>query len=644
MSSVLVSGAIAGALYALLGAGLVIVYRQSHVLNFAHGAVGSTAAYLAHSLIASGWPYVVAALVAIAASAAVSGAIELLVIRRLGPVAEFTVSVATLGIGLLIIGLLTWRWGGAPLTLRPPIQAKWTLDVLGLSVGATQLLAVGLALLVFAGLYVLVERTRFGLAMRAVSEGPLTAGMIGVDVGLVRVTSWALAGALAGIAALLISSVYHLDPQYLTAFMITAFAAVVIGGLESIGGVLVGGLLFGVGNSLLGYYVTAELSHTLAFVAIAVVLVLVPHGLFGRRLQRVAEPTIRRSLATGVTIAAPQLGPRLTAALGNARAMLGAAGLALVVALPWLLPDTTAFNVALVLATFLAVLGQNVVAGYGGQASIGQSGFMVVGGYVTALLATRSGLPFALVLVAAVLASALVGIALALTAARLSGVYLALITLAFALALPELAQFPEGLTGGADGTFVTAPSLFGLELAGTRTQYLFVCIVAAIVAGAFLLAAHGEPGRRWRAVRDSEAGARSIGIRVERVKVAVVATGAAFTGLSAALNVTLVGFVSPDSFTVWTAIYLLAAVVIGGSSSVLGSLLGAAFITLVPIYTSSVPEVPQIVFGAAVVIAVLFAPHGLANVVRLPQRETTTRAPAMPERRAGVPEQADARV
>jgi branched-chain amino acid transport system permease protein len=634
MSSVLVSGLIAGTLYALVGAGLVVVYRQSHVLNFAHGAIGSAAAYIAHSLIQHGWPYGAAAVLAIAAAALLSALIEMLVIRRLRQVAEFTVSVATLGIGLLIIGVLTWRWGGEPLTLRSPITAKWTLDVLGLSVGATQLLSVAAALVVFVALHVVVAHTRFGLAMRAVSEGPLTAAIVGVDVGLVRATVWALAGALAAIAALLVSSIYHLDPQYMTAFMITAFAAVVLGGLESIGGVLVGGLLFGLGNSLLGYYVTAELSHTAAFVAIVGMLLVLPHGLFGRRLHRVAEPVIRRSLPAGLTLTNRRLGPRLAASLDQGRIAVVGTGCAVLLVLPWLLPDVTTFNVSLVLATFLAVLGQNVISGYGGQASIGQSGFMVVGGYVAALLATRAALPFPVVLVASVLASAAAGAVLAFSAARLSGVYLALVTLAFALALPELAQFPDGLTGGADGTFVDAQSFFGIELAGTRTQYLFVYVVAAVVAGAFLLASRGAPGRRWRAVRDSEAGARSIGIRVERVKIAAVAVGAGLSGLGASLSVVLVGFVSPDSFTLWTAIYLLAAVVIGGSSSVLGSLIGAAFITLVPIYTSSVPEVPQIAFGAAIVAAVLFAPRGLVNVVRLPRRAVASPRTARERARA----------
>src|SRR5882762_3209786 len=125
MSAVIVSGLIAGFLYALLGAGLVIVYRESHVLNFAHGAVGTIAAYVLFELTKSGWPYLPAALVAVAAAAFLSLAIEFLVIRRLGAVSEFTISIATLGVGLLIIGLANWKWGGEPFAMRPPIKTNW---------------------------------------------------------------------------------------------------------------------------------------------------------------------------------------------------------------------------------------------------------------------------------------------------------------------------------------------------------------------------------------------------------------------------------------------------------------------------------------------------------------------------------------
>jgi branched-chain amino acid transport system permease protein len=629
LSSVIVSGVIVGFLYALLGAGLVIIYRESHVLNFAHGAVGTAAAYFAYALDRAGWPYGIAIVIAVVAAAVLSSAIEFSVVRRLGAVSEFTVSVATLGLGLLIIGVVQWHWDVTPRALRPPLKTSWTLDIFGISIGSTQVIAVIVTLVIFALLFVVIERTRFGLALRAVSEGPVTAGMLGINVPMLRAASWALAGALAGIAAILITPLYDLDPQFLTTFMITSFAAIVLGGLESIGGVLAGGLLFGLGSSLLGYYLTARLTQTFAFAAILIVLLVFPHGLFGRRLQRVVEPVIRGSLRGGLTLSAEKLGPSARRLLTSSRGIALFAGIAVLAIAPWIFSGLTVFRLTLVIATFIAVLGQNAISGYGGQASIGQSGFMVVGGYVSAMLAYYYDLPFALVLLLAALASAAVGVVLAVSAARLSGVYLALLTLTFALALPELAAFPDE-TGGADGLFIGTQEVFGIKLQGGRNVYLFVLVIALLVAGAFYLAARGAPGRAWRAVRDSEVGAASVGLPVERVKVSVVALGGALAGLSAALTVVLVAYISPESFVLWTAIYLLAAVVIGGSSSILGSALGAAFVTLIPIYTASLPELPQIVFGAAIVLTLLFAPNGLANVIRLPRRDPLSRPGILP--------------
>lgn len=621
MTSVIVSGLIVGFLYALFGAGLVIVYRQSRVLNFAHGAVGTVAAYAAYALLSAGLGYWPAALIAIAAGTLLSALIEGLVIRRLEGSSDFTVGVATLGIALLIMGLIVLKWSSSALPLPPPIGANTSISVLGISISATELLSIGITLVVFIGLFVLVERTRFGLALRAASEGPVTAGLLGINVPLVRSASWALAGTLASVAGLLIIPQYQLQPDFLTGFMVTAFAAIVIGGLESIGGALLGGLVFGVGSSLLSFYVTARLTSTVSLVAIVLVLAFFPRGLFGRQLHRVAEPRIGR--ATGDrSITIPALLPRPAAGSGRTRRVAGLAGIAifLIVAfaiIPAFTSNVWLYDLALVLATFPAVLGQNVIGGYAGQATIGQSGFMVVGGYVTALLLTHTHLALVVVLLVAILASAAVGVLLSAATAPLSGVYLALVTISFALAVPELAGFDQALTGGANGMSLVAPVVFGISLLGAPNQYLAMLVVGLAVGLAVALAARSAPGRRWRAIRDSEPGAASIGIPVRRIKVAVVALGGALAGLGGGLTVTVLGFVAPNSFGVWVAIYLLAASVVGGSSSVIGALLGTAFITLVPITTQSFPEIPQIIFGAAIVLVVLFAPNGVARTFRI---------------------------
>jgi branched-subunit amino acid ABC-type transport system permease component len=629
MTAVVISGVIAGMLYALMGAGLVLVYRQSGVLNFAHGATGTLAAYVAYSCLEGSLGYVFAVMAAFAVGIALSVTIEGLVIRRLAWASDFTVAIATLGVALIVMGAVTAQWGTTPVTLRHPVQSSWSLQLGSVSVGADQLFSAAMALLVFLGLHVLVERTRFGLAMRAASEGPVTAGMLGIDVARVRFVTWAIAGALSTLAALLIVPQHYLDPNFLTAFMITAFAAIVLGGLESIGGALLGGLVFGVGSSLLSYYVTGRLTATVSFLAIIGVLALFPHGLFGRRTQRVVEPSLRRArrsplakLRRASGAAQPRSAPANSAARSRRAAYLrwglATAAIAVLYIAVLVLPRSRIYELAAIAAIFPAVLGQNLVSGYGGQASIGQSGFMVAGAYVAMLMVSKWSVPLVIALGAGVVVAGLVAVLLAVAATRLSGVYLALVTISFALAMPELASFPESVTGGALGLTVESKSLAGIGLVDTGTVYVVLLTICLALGLVFWLAASGSPGRRWRAVRDSEPGAASIGIPVRQAKIWMVALGGGLAGLAGVLSAQLVGFLAPDQFTLWTSVYLLAAVIVGGSSSILGTVLGAAFITVVPIETASLPELTQIIFGAAILAAVTLAPQGLAQIARQP--------------------------
>jgi branched-chain amino acid transport system permease protein len=282
------------------------------------------------------------------------------------------------------------------------------------------------------------------------------------------------------------------------------------------------------------------------------------------------------------------------------------------------LPEPRVYELAAVAAIFPAVLGQNLVSGYGGQASIGQSGFMVAGAYVAMLMVSKWSVPLAVALCAAVAVSAAIAVVLAVAATRLSGVYLALVTISFALAMPELAGFPEDITGGALGLGVESTSLLGIPLHDTGSVYIVLLAICVLVGLGFYAAARGAPGRRWRAVRDSEAGAASIGVSVRGTKVAMVALGGALAGLAGVLGAQLVGFLAPDTFTIWTSVYLLAAVIVGGSSSIFGTVLGAAFITIVPIETASLPELTQIIFGAAILVATILAPEGLAKILQAP--------------------------
>jgi len=623
---VVVGGLLQGVYFLLMGLGVVLVYRQSGVLNFAHGATATLAGYIAYSLMQLGLPYPAAAIGAIATGVIVALLIELLIVRPLAHQEHMIIGVATFGPGLIIIALIGWLWGQAPFALRGPLPDT-QLTIGAVRIGSNELLSIILAFVLLALLYWLLIRTRFGLAVRAVSEGPLTADMLGIDVPLARSAVWAISGALAAVAALLITPHNVLGPSFLTDFMIGSFAAIVLGGMESIVGLAVGSLLFGLITAEFSYYVGGRLQSTLNFVLITVLLLVLPYGILGRRLERVAEPRIGslrvsrfnvKQMVVRVPVdAVERVIPRR---LWWPLTLVGIG--AILATVPFGFGSLAVFTVASLGVMFIAAVGQNLLSGYSGQISVGQSGFITAGAYTFALLGHYWQVaPVVSVLVAVVL-SAILAVAFGMSTIRLSGVYLALLTLAFASAVPEVVAYPQDVTGGQLGMPVLPGFTLGPGLPMLSVIYWIIAAIALVVGIAAHVLGRGWFGRRLLAVRDSEAGAASIGIPVALTKLVALTLAGAAAGLAGALSSILVGFIAPDSYTVWLSVYLLVAVVIGGRASTVGTVLGAIFIVVIPVLASSALASStaavwsQGFFGVAVLAVLWLFPAGLASIVR----------------------------
>lgn len=633
-SDVVVGGLLQSAYFLLMGLGVVLIYRQSGVLNFSHGAIATLAGYIAHTCLTANLPYPVAAAAAIATGALVAVLIERILIRPLAGQEHIIIGIATLGPALIIIALVGFIWGQSPFPLPGPMPDT-QLSLGPITLGSNETLSIGIAAALLLGVQTFLDKTRFGLAIRAASEGPLTAEMLGVDVATVRTSVWGLSGALAGLAALLITPHNVLGPNFLMDFMIGSFAAIVLGGMESIIGLAIGALLFGLVTAEFGYYVTGRLAATLNFVLIAVALLLMPlgtdtwhRGLLGRPLLKVNEPRLgaanpRRVKLPQLAIPIPELPllrsvPRI-AVVGLSLLIVGA----LLFAMPFATDRLTVFTLASLGVMFIAAVGQNLVSGYSGQISVGQNGFITIGAYTLALLGQHWHVPPILAVLAAVVLSGAVGLAFGVLTNRLAGAYLALLTLAFAMALPELAAYPQDITGGQLGMVVPSAFTASASLPVLDLMYWLIMAVALFVGTAVHLAGRGWYGRRLKAVRDSEVGAASIGIPVGRTKLSAVAVAGGLAGLSGAVSAMLIGFIAPDSYTVWLSVYLLVAVVIGGQASTVGTLLGSAFVVLIPVVasealaSSTAAIWTQGFFGIAVLLVAWAMPSGLVSLVKL---------------------------
>lgn len=265
----------------------------------------------------------------------------------------------------------------------------------------------------------------------------------------------------------------------------------------------------------------------------------------------------------------------------------------------------------------LAVVSLNLLTGYGGQISLGQAGFLAIGAYTAALLSEHAPtLPVPVEILAAGVMTAIVGFLLGLPTGRLRGHYLAILTLGFGVAIPQLALNWSSLTQGRTGIVVQAPRIGNTIFPTPTDVYYFSLVVLAICLVAIFSILASSSGRGFAAVRDSEAAAAAMGINVNATKVVLFTISAFFTGVAGDLSAHLQGLVSPDSFPFSLSLFFVAAVVVGGLASVWGSLAGAIVLAVVEAKTSSTSGLEPVLLGGAVVVLLLAVPGGLADLGR----------------------------
>jgi ABC-type branched-subunit amino acid transport system ATPase component/ABC-type branched-subunit amino acid transport system permease subunit len=619
MIEVIISGVVTGSLYAVAGLALLSVYRVSRVLNFSLGGLGAVAGYVASELASKSLPYPLVLVIAIATGAALGAITEVLVARPLARRDPLTIAVGTLGMLLILQGILGAHFGYTPISLSAPWVSKRHIALGSVHISLAQIFVVAVATLATLAMIFLVNHTRLGLAMRATSSGPLTAQLLGVRISVARLAAWTIGGAFGALAAMLVTPLTYLAPTSFTTFLITAFGAIVLGGFLNTAGVIVGAILFGVGMNLLLTYVSPGLPNTFVFLAIGVVLLVRPYGLFGRGENDVPEPSIARPSSTtrsahlpAAGSAAPTSGIARLLSPRNIRIGIYGVILAVLVLVPELVQVSQTVLLASALATGLAVFGLNVLIGHAGLVSLGQNGFIAIGAYTAAIATTDRHWPVIVALLAAVAVSAVAGLIIGLPATRLSGIYLAVFTLAFGFSVSELVLRFQHLTGGASGKAFTVPNW----LIATNRQYWFVLAVVAVVGAGTIALVRSRVGRAWRAVRDSEDGASALGLSPMLTKLSAFTFSAALAGLSGGLGALLVGYVSVTTYDVFLSVYLIVAVTIGGTASIGGGLLGALFITEVPRYTSGLGITPDVAFGVVLVIALVLAPLGVPALAR----------------------------
>jgi branched-chain amino acid transport system permease protein len=281
-----VSGLASGAIYASLALALVLIYRATDVVNFSQGEMATFTTYVAWSLMNHGISYWPAFVLTLAIAFLGGVAVERVVIRPVEHRPEIVIVIVTIGLLIAINGLVGWIWGGETKALDSPFPNR-TFELGGVTMSVQDVGTFGVCLLTVLVLWSFFRFTTIGLAMRASAVNPGASRLLGVRVGWMLAIGWGLAAVLGAVAGMMAAPTVFLDPSMMLIILIYAFAAAVLGGIDSPVGAVVGGLLLGVIVNVLGAYVVpAELRLPTALAILLIVLIIRPQGLFGHLAVR----------------------------------------------------------------------------------------------------------------------------------------------------------------------------------------------------------------------------------------------------------------------------------------------------------------------------------------------------------------------
>ena len=294
-----------------------------------------------------------------------------------------------------------------------------------------------------------------------------------------------------------------------------------------------------------------------------------------------------------------------------------AALIAVAVVLPFTLSNYHVFELTQVMIYAIAVLGLNILTGYNGQISLGHGGFFAAGAYTAAILMHRYGVPYWATLLPAALVCFALGVLFGLPALRFEGPYLALVTLAMAVAMPQLLKYFDNWTGGKQGLVLTKP-MPPLELGIDRDRWLYLLVLLvlliAIRVAANLL--NGRTGRAFVAIRDHPVAAAAMGINTARYKTLAFGVSTLFTGVAGALAAIVIGFVAPESFTLFLSLSFLIGSAVGGIATIGGAIVGGFFIEFVPNFANDISDAaPWAIYGLTLLLFMYVMPRGVVGTL-----------------------------
>lgn len=628
--AILFQGLVIGSLNALAALGIVLIYRTSRIVNFAQTALGALGAVFTYNLVlVHRLPYGVAFVAGIVVSAVIALAVELLFLRRFFDAPRLVLTIVTIGIAGLAggfgVGIIATLpiWGETrslaeqfgQVSIVPIRSFEFTLGDVRLPFRFAHILSLIALAVALLGLGAFLRFTRLGTAVRASSENAERAELLGVNVKILQTVVWAISGGLAAAAVTLAGTT---SPSGFAAggaaagspaVLIASLAAAVVARMRSLGVAAYASILIAVAQSAVGwsYRDQGGIIESALFVVILIGLLVQR-----RTLQRAEEASSWE--ANEEVRPTPRVLLDISTVRNWRRALIGAAGI-FVVAYPWTVESGLTNRASLAAIYAMTLLSLVVLSGWAGQVSLGQFGFVAVAAVVGGAITSRLGWSFWLALPIAAIITALIAILVGLPALRIRGLFLGVVTLAFASAVSVL-LFDERYFGWLEPRDIRRPTLLFVDFEDERSMYYLALGFMVLTILLVVSLRRSRPGRVLIALRENESDLQAFGINVVRTKLAAFGLSGFICGVAGVLFVHHQRAASDTAFVAQASLDIFVFAVIGGLGSVTGALLGAALGVIVQFFPVGDPTLAFFLNAQFGLLVVLFiAPGGLAAIV-----------------------------
>jgi branched-chain amino acid transport system permease protein len=627
-AQIAIGGLVVGSIYAAIALGFSLVYRVTGAINLSQGGFALVSAMIGYTFgVAWGWPLVVAIPAAVIATVIIGVCLATFTfVPALTRLSNANVLMLTAGILTMIEGFSLVVWGSQPYAM-PPFSGERPLAFGAILIPTQAFWVFGATALCIVALWFLIARTKLGKALRACAENPSAASLMGIDVPRMTLLSFGLAVLIAAISGVTVAPTTSLQFDTGRLFTISGFVAAAIGGIASFPGAVIGGLFLGLVTQLSTAYISSLFSSAISLLILLVVLIWRPQGLVSVGIGR-RQDTRDEVKAAGHAAKLP------------AHLAWPLAAIAVIVAavIPLVITDNGILSGLVIAAIlFMTLMGLDVLMGYAGQVSLGQAGFMAIGGYTSGYLAINTEIEPVLSILAGIGVSLLCALVLSVVTLRLRGLYLALATLAFGLLIDSCAVGFLDITGGPSGLVgIPSFSVGSFTFASPRAMYYLVLALDLIILIGLVGAMRSGFGRALKAIRSDQMAAAALGINTVRYKLAAFLISVTLASLAGSLYAFFFNFLAPEMVGTSRSLELVAMLIIGGESTLVGGLFGALLLTLLPVIFAPLAIYKTFASGALLVSSFLYLPQGIYGALIQIMTRLARRHDAKPREASGT--------